>query len=488
MSDIVVNSELQDELFRASDQYIDFFESSPLPTVIIDTQTFSVISYNAAAANLYSYDPEEFKSMTLRNIASDEDLSAVSSWLKHSGEGATTSWKHTRKDGQSMELHVLVKPIRFQGCIAKLLIIQEGNQRIVERALFASEERFAKAFHSSPIAVCISRLEDGLFIEANERFLALMGYTREELFGRTEVDLSFWHDLDERQKFVETLIRGGRVQDVERKFRARQGRRRDALLCAEVIGLDGCACLLVMIRDVTETRKSADKIRAYQRELRSLASQLSLAEEIERRRIAGELHDHIGQNLAMLKISLGLINQTVRSLPARKQIEKMRALLEQTLNSARSLCFELSPPVLYEVGFESAVEWLAERTQKEHGIVVHVRNDLQSKPLQEAVKVTLFTVVRELLTNIVKHANATEVSISLRKYRGMIRISVKDNGCGFDVRKATVTGKPSGFGLFSIRERITHLGGKMRINSRRGKGTETVLIAPLKIQHKDEKL
>jgi PAS domain S-box-containing protein len=471
-----------------SDIFLQFFQNCPIPMVIVDVDTLFILKMNTAASSVYSQDLSEGP-LSLRNVISYADFEEFSTSLKSSSAANDSrTCRFISKDGETLERHTLVQPLWFGGSSAKLLIIQEGNQTIAERALFASEERFAKAFHSSPIAVCITRLEDGLFIEANERFLALMGYTREDLVGRTEVDLSFWRNVEERQKFLDSLIRGGRVKDVERTFRGRKGGRRDALLSAEVIGLDGCACLLVMIRDVTDARKNAEKIRSYQRELRSLASQLSLAEEVERRRIAGELHDHIGQNLAMLKISLGVINQKVRSTAARKEMEKMRGLLEETLNSARSLCFELSPPVLYEVGFESALEWLAERTQEEHGILVEVEKQSESKPLQEVVKVTLFTVVRELLTNIVKHARATKASISLKRYRRLIRIVVKDDGVGFEVRKATVTGKPSGFGLFSIRERITHLGGKMRIDSSPGKGTQVVVIAPLKIEKWGEHL
>jgi PAS domain S-box-containing protein len=471
----------------SSDEYVHFFEHSPLPMLIVHADTLSVFSHNLAAAKLYSYDPEDFGGLSLKNLVAQEDFAELSRWLDgFSDETASRVWRHIRRDGAVFEAETLVKQIRFKGLHAKLLIINEANHRLAERALFASEERFAKAFHSSPIAVCITRLEDGLFIEANERFLGLSGYRREDLFGRTEVDLAFWKDLQERQAFIDTLIREGRVKDVERTFQIREGPPRHALLSAEVIGLDGCACLLVMIRDITEVRKSAETIRSYQRELRSLASQLSLAEEVERRRIAGELHDHIGQNLAMMMISVGVIREKVRSAAARKELDKMRGVLEETLNSARTLCFELSPPVLYEVGFESAVEWLAERTQKEYGIQVKVVLDARPKPLEEAVKVTLFTVVRELMNNIVKHAHATKALISIGRHKGYIRVAVKDNGAGFEVHKVTRTSRPAGFGLFSIRERITHLGGKIKISSHGERGTRVVLIAPLKTESKEK--
>ncbi len=122
-----------------------------------------------------------------------------------------------------------------------------------------------------------------------------------------------------------------------------------------------------MIRDITERKASEEKIRVYEEQLRSLASELTLLEERERRRIANDLHDHIGQNLALSKIKLGELRASVSSSLV-KPLHEIHGLIEQTIQYTRSLTFELSPPILYELGFEAAVEWLAEQIQEKHGI------------------------------------------------------------------------------------------------------------------------
>ncbi len=227
-------------------------------------------------------------------------------------------------------------------------------------------------------------------------------------------------------------------------------------------------------------RKSADqKIRVYQEQLRSLASELALLEERERRRIAVDLHDNIGQILAISKIKLGGVRELVSPSFA-KQLDEIHEFIEQTIQYTRSLTFELSPPILYEVGFEAAVEWLAERIQELHNISVKFEDDKQPKPLEEEIRFLLFKAVRELLINVVKHAGANKIEVAIQREDGKVRITVEDNGVGFYISEARRVDEMRGFGLFSIREWLRHFGGSVQIQSEPGHGTRVTLLAPLK--------
>jgi signal transduction histidine kinase len=148
----------------------------------------------------------------------------------------------------------------------------------------------------------------------------------------------------------------------------------------------------------------------------------------------------------------------------------------------------MSPPVLYELGFEAAVGWLAKQTRQRFGLDVEFSDDGKAKSLDIDVRVLLFQAVRELLVNVVKHARAGRAKVSVHRGRGRILVSVEDDGVGFDVSSIGVRDySKGGFGLFNIRERLTHIGGGMEISSKPGRGTRVTLTAPIDDQNKKKK-
>ncbi len=241
------------------------------------------------------------------------------------------------------------------------------------------------------------------------------------------------------------------------------------------------------LRAEIRTRKQAQtELLVYQSRLRSLASELSLAEERTRRRIATDVHDHIGQNLAMAKMRLQLLAESVQTAQDRLIIGEISDIIAGTIESTRSLTFEISPPVLYELGFEAAVEWLLRKARKQQGLKTDFQTDGYKKPLDETVCVFLFQAVRELLVNVAKHAHAKNVTVSVYSRNEHIQVAVADDGVGFDTKKSeSLQPNPAGFGLFSIRERLSYIGGNLKIHSAPGKGTEITITAPLAGQERD---
>jgi two-component system, NarL family, sensor histidine kinase UhpB len=233
-------------------------------------------------------------------------------------------------------------------------------------------------------------------------------------------------------------------------------------------------------RDITLMVEAEEALTANQEQLRSLAIELSAVEERERRRIATELHDEIGQHLALTKIKLDDISKVRQSARNAQSLREIGNLVERTIQEVRSLTFQISPPLLYEVGFEAAVEWLAEEFENKHQLKISVYNDDAPKLLDEQLNSTIYHVVRELLVNVVKHAQAKKVSISLARDGNRIKIAVKDSGRGFDVASPGKDPKKlNGFGLFNIRQRIQHLGGQVAIESEVGIGTTVTMDIPL---------
>lgn len=235
------------------------------------------------------------------------------------------------------------------------------------------------------------------------------------------------------------------------------------------------------IRDLARRRQ--DESLRYQSRLRSLSSRLSLTEERERRRIATELHDRIGHALANASMQLRRLRHPDAPENEQKRLlDAVDALIEQTIQDTQTLTFELSPPVLYDLGLEAAIDWLAEQTQSQHDISVRFVDDTTPEPMDESVRILLFQAVRELLFNVVKHARATQVTISIARKEGYVRIAIEDNGIGFDAAASSPprAKKGGGFGLFSIKERLAHQGGRLEINSEPGGGTRVTLFSLMK--------
>jgi DNA-binding NarL/FixJ family response regulator/signal transduction histidine kinase len=222
--------------------------------------------------------------------------------------------------------------------------------------------------------------------------------------------------------------------------------------------------------------RAKERISEYQSQLRSLASELALTSERERRQIAQELHDQIGQNLAAIKFKLGLLKQSSQD----KELDESLVLLERTIESSRNLTYELSPPVLHELGLCAALEWLVHQLRANFGIAGQFYDDLKPKPLTDDLRIVLFQAVRELLTNVGKHSRANMARVTAKVVAGELWLEVVDDGVGFDpalyraLRQGTV-----GMGLFSVRERMAHLETRMEIISAPGQGTRVILHAPL---------
>jgi signal transduction histidine kinase len=279
----------------------------------------------------------------------------------------------------------------------------------------------------------------------------------------------------QRESFV---LRGGERGLVEVVYTERRPDAAEGPFLAEERELIGS--LTEMLRASFQHRRDDEAIVAanerLEREvaertasLRRLTSELCLAEERERRRIAEDLHDHLGQALAILKLRLQRLRGDAVLGGHDDALGELVSLADQAIRYTRGLTFELSPPVLYELGLGPALDWLGEQTQRKHGLRVRVR-DRCDRRLPDDLTVVLWKSARELLHNVVKHAGARQVELSLELEDGRLGLSVRDDGCGFDLAAARDLAGDR-FGLFSIEERLRQLGGRMLVDTAPGRGT-----------------
>ena len=233
--------------------------------------------------------------------------------------------------------------------------------------------------------------------------------------------------------------------------------------------------------EIDEHRRARREIEHHQRQLRRLASELSLAEARERRAIAADLHDHLGQALAYVKLRLGEFAGDAVFCGFEQSLQELETLIDQAVRYTRTLTCELSPPVLHELGLGAALEWLGEQAQARHRVRVDVRVARDAATPGADLAVMLFQCARELVANAVRHGQPQRVRIELRREGDGLRLEVADDGAGCDparlVEAVPVEG-PGGFGLFSIRERLRHLGGSLDAVSAPGRGATVTLRVP----------
>jgi PAS domain S-box-containing protein len=236
--------------------------------------------------------------------------------------------------------------------------------------------------------------------------------------------------------------------------------------------------------EVEERLRTEQSLMKHQWQLRKLSSALVQTEERERRRISTAIHDGIGQTLAATKIKLGAIRSSLPSDELLGQLDEVRDLISSAIQETRTLTFELSLPVLYEIGLKPALEWLAEQYQRKYGLPVTINADGCEEALDVPDRVFLFQAVRELCFNVVKHARATQAMVSIHSEgdSGIIRCEVADDGAGFDVKKDAQTADAQmGFGLFRIREQLRQCGGLLALETNPGSGTRVVIRLPLNV-------
>lgn len=364
----------------------------------------------------------------------------------------------------------------------EVLELQEKESQKAVEALRESENRYKAVIDNAQEGIVV--VQDKTLKFANPQVMIIMGYTEEELKSLPFIE--FIHP-DDREMVMGIHLRRFKGEEIPEVYEVRiidkQGNTKWLENNGVMIEWGGRPATLNFIRDITERKKAEQQLLDYQAKLKSLASQLSVIEERERRRIATELHDQIGQSLVFSKTKLDSMRDSMSSGELNDSLGEVCDCLGQVIRDTRTLTFDLSYPILYELGFEAAVsEWLNEQIESNYGIKTEFEDDGRPKPLDEDICALLFRNIRELLINVVKHANAQNVKVSICKVDKQICVSVEDDGVGLKPAEVTsLAGENSGFGIFSIRERLEQLGGRLEIDSEEGRGSKITMTAPLKL-------
>jgi len=229
-----------------------------------------------------------------------------------------------------------------------------------------------------------------------------------------------------------------------------------------------------------EVSRRTEELLESRERLRALASELNLAEQRERKRMAIELHDYLAQLLALAVMKLSQVKQKTEMVSVGTDlVNKAQELIIEALNYTRTLVTDLTPPMLHDFGLPTALRWLAEQMERHQLSVTIELSEQDDLKLPEEQALLLFQSIRELLINASKHSGAGQATVSLTRRDGKLHVEVRDRGKGFDIHAKADGGDPANFGLFSIRERMMALGGSFELESEPEKGTRALLVLPL---------
>lgn len=362
------------------------------------------------------------------------------------------------------------------------------EQNVEERtAALRTAFRYARNLLEASIDPLATISPEGQIMDVNKATEMATGVAREQLIGS---DFSaYFTDPGKANEGYQAVLSQGFVKDYPLTIRHASGRTADVLYNATVYRNEAGEVqgVFAAARDVTEHNRMDKELHSLHEalerradQLQNLASELTLTEHRERRRLAQLLHDHLQQLLYASRLSVTTLRRRVRDKDLQQMIQHLDMLLGQCIEESRSLTIELSPPVLYDAGLASALEWLSRQMQLNYGLMVEVEVEAEAEPETEDIKVLLFQSVRELLFNVVKHAGTQNalVKMSLAPYE-QVRIDVVDKGAGFKSEHIQDNGDyVAGFGLFSIRERLEQMGGRLEVHTAAGEGTSVTIFAP----------
>ncbi len=485
-TDISARRQAEALLQESEAKFRDMAEKSIVGIYLIQDEMFRYV--NPTLAETFGYTVEEITDKKgPQDLVLPEDWPIVGEKLRKRIDGEMVSthygFRGIRKNKKIIHVEVYGSKTTYKSrpaVIGTLLDITESRRAV--KALEKSEEKYRNLIETAHDLIWSVNAE-GRITFINEAAHRLYGYSPEELIGRPFADvISPDHAESELDLFRQFVASEEEIVNHETTLIKSDGTPVVLSTNTVVLRDDNGKVLGVIAtsKDITSYRHAEEALKASGNRLRNLSLKLSLIEERERRKIAAELHDQIGQNLALAKIKLGELRASpALSAELVKSAGFIRELIDTSIQYTRSLTAELSSPLLYELGLEAAVQALTDQVQEKYGLRTDFQKSGHSRPLAEKTLIILYKAVRELLINVIKHAQAHKLTVSIENREAAMIVTVEDDGIGFDVSKLDDSGKETEFGILNIRERVESIGGQFTIESRLAHGTKFILVAPL---------
>jgi PAS domain S-box-containing protein len=489
LTDITDLVEAEVELRRSEARYRYFFENSPAPMWLYDVATLEILDANQATVDSLGYPREELLEMTIAEIRPAEDVDALRSLIASLGTGVNYAgvWRHRRKGGAVVDFQIISHGFDFEGRAARLVFAFDLTERIdSERKVRESESRLSAVIESAMDAI--------ITIDEHQR-IVLFNDAAERMFGWTDAGM-IGEPLDsllpERfrlrhgghiRQFSMTKVTNRRMGALGTLFGLRKnGEEFPIEASISQVALEGRRLFTVILRDVTERERAERALREARQRTEQLSRRIIDVQEQERNHLARELHDEIGQVLTAVRINLQGLLRTAADTATEDLVVETIDVTAQALEKVRGLSLDLRPAQLDDFGLGAALDWHLKRQATTAGLKVELDLRLPDRRLPPDIEIACFRVVQEALTNVVRHAKARTVKVSVWCESEALRASIIDDGCGFETdRTLREAAAGRSFGLMGMEERAALLGGRLELDSAPGRGTTVSAWFPFEL-------
>jgi PAS domain S-box-containing protein len=477
--DITERKRAQEELRESEERYRDLVENSRELICTHDLEGL-VLSANPAAAEAMGYDLDELVGKkTIRDILAPEVRHQFGEYMAQlCKDGATSGIMYVQTRSGELRVWDYHNSLRTEGVatpVVRGMARDITEERRAQKALRESEERYRELFENARDALYVHDLS-GRYTSFNRAAEELSGYSRDEILGKHFSNFVAPRSLkDARTNLCKKLdLEGETTYEIEliKKDRSRVPVEVSSRLIYEKgrpVGIQGVA------RDITDRKRAREALRTY-------SQRLIEAQEAERQVIARELHDEIGQVLTAVRINLQSLGGSAQPDSQSLALDDSLIIVDEALARVRELSLNLRPSVLDNLGLSSALRWYVDRYAQRSGIVAALKSDLQEgRRLRVELETACFRIVQEALTNVARHARATQVRVVLTSSNGTLNLKIKDNGIGFNVDALLKDSPPAqALGLRGMEERAVAARGSFKIDSASMRGTEVSVSLPLR--------
>lgn len=435
------------------------------------------IDVNTVGCRLLGYTLAELKGIKFIDIIPEEDkvTNPVQLKLLHEGQSVINERRLIRKDGTLIDVEISAKLLfdgRYQSIIRDIT-----ERKRAEEKLMQSEQKYKLIFNNNPLPMWMTSLPGLDIIDVNEAAIKQYGYSREEFLKLNTRQLRPAEDLEY------FLAEVGKMLPDRINLRIWRHKRKDGSVIhvetySHEIIYEGQRAWLGLSNDITEKTEAKELLQKSYNDIRELASSLQTIREDERTKIAREIHDELGQQLTGLKMDLHWLSKKINSHDAGviKKMSESKSLINSTIATVRKIATDLRPSILDDLGLLAALEWQGEEFEKRSGTSVTFINKAGDVTVKPEIATAIFRIYQELLTNIARHAQASEVKVELAIDKNRLNFNLQDNGIGFDTDEIK---KKKTLGLLGIKERTLLLGGTYEFKSTLGKGSVACISIPL---------